>query len=124
MASSKPRQARRKAKPPAVNVEADAKATVSASEAKQAPRPDFAAEVARLAELKPLEYAHISKNEAKRLGVPVKALNDDVKAHRKQTKAEAKIKAKAKPSPKTRRPRQARSRSATPSCATPSTPRP
>ena len=74
---------------------AKANATAEAHEANQAPRPDFNAEVARLAELNTLEYAHIRKSEAHRLGVPVNDLTSAVKAHRKQAAAEAKAKAKA-----------------------------
>jgi len=81
--------------PAAVNSGAEAKTTAAAQEPKQATMPDFAAEVARLPELKPLEYTHTSKTEAKRLGVPVKALDEEVKAHRKAKAAAEKPKSRA-----------------------------
>lgn len=61
----------------------------------QAVKPDFKAEVARLAEMDELEYDHISKAEAKRLGVTVAALTRAVKTHRKAKEAAEKPKSRA-----------------------------
>ena len=91
---NKPRSSGRKAKPAAVKPDAAAKITAAAQEQDQAVKPDFEAEVERLAELPELEYAHRRKDEAKRLGVPVSELTRAVKARRKAKADAAKAKAK------------------------------
>ena len=94
MASNKPRSSGRKAKPAAVNSDAKSKAT--AQKPKQAVKPDFNAEVARLSELSEHEYDHVREGEAARLCVRVRTLDTAVDKLRKAKAAAEKPKPKSR----------------------------
>jgi hypothetical protein len=77
------------------NSDAEADTTAAVTEAKQAPKPDFNAETARLSEMNPLEYEHVRESEAKRLGVRVKALDGAVSKLRREKAAAEKVESRA-----------------------------